>query len=149
MNAPEMRSRILVADDNEEILNFLRESLESFGAEVESVCNGERALEVAFVRPFDLVVLDIDMPQMDGLETCRRLRALPFTAELPVLFLTADTRASTIEEAFRVGATDFLCKPVNALVLRARISNLIGIRKMSQEVSRISEALKNLGTTRS
>jgi len=87
--------------------------------------NGQAALDlIARQRP-DLVILDIIMPGMDGLEVCRRIRADPFLAKLPILFLTAKGRPSDVAQGLNLGGDDFLIKPFAAVELPARVHALL------------------------
>ena len=110
--------RVLIVDDEERILNFLRPKLKVAGYDVLTARNGAEALEYVRLQQLDLVVLDLVMPQMDGLETLKRLRA--FSA-LPVIVLSA--RDSDIDKikGLRLGADDYLAKPFNPDELVARI----------------------------
>jgi DNA-binding response OmpR family regulator len=110
--------RVLIVDDEERILNFLRPKLKVAGYDVLTAQNGAEALEYVRLQQLDLVVLDLVMPQMDGLETLKRLRA--FSA-LPVIVLSA--RDSDIDKikGLQLGADDYLAKPFNPDELVARI----------------------------
>jgi DNA-binding response OmpR family regulator len=110
--------RVLIVDDEERILNFLRPKLKVAGYDVLTARNGAEALEYVRLQQLDLVVLDLVMPQMDGLETLKRLRT--FSA-LPVIVLSA--RDSDIDKikGLRLGADDYLAKPFNPDELVARI----------------------------
>jgi two-component system KDP operon response regulator KdpE len=110
--------RVLIVDDEERILNFLRPKLKVAGYDVLTARNGAEALEYVRLQQLDLVVLDLVMPQMDGLETLKRLRS--FSA-LPVIVLSA--RDSDIDKikGLQLGADDYLAKPFNPDELVARI----------------------------
>jgi two-component system KDP operon response regulator KdpE len=110
--------RVLIVDDEERILNFLRPKLKVAGYDVLTAQNGAEALEYVRLQQLDLVVLDLVMPQMDGLETLKRLRS--FSA-LPVIVLSA--RDSDIDKikGLQLGADDYLAKPFNPDELVARI----------------------------
>jgi DNA-binding response OmpR family regulator len=110
--------RVLIVDDEERILNFLRPKLKVAGYDVLTASNGAEALEYVRLQQLDLVVLDLVMPQMDGLETLKRLRS--FSA-LPVIVLSA--RDSDIDKikGLQLGADDYLAKPFNPDELVARI----------------------------
>ncbi len=136
--------RILVVDDEPEIREFTTEILRSHGLEVVAVADGSSALVEAVRQRFDLCVLDVNMPGMDGLEVCRHLRAVPFTRTLPVLFLTGIPDTTTIDNAFAAGATDYLVKPVNTTVLWARVSNLLKINELTRKAENTREAIELL-----
>ena len=84
-----MPKTILVVDDEEDILQLLRYNLEKEGYAVRTASNGAQALEVAEKGPLDLILLDVMMPEVDGFEVCRKLRATPLHAVTPIMFLTA------------------------------------------------------------
>jgi DNA-binding response OmpR family regulator len=116
---------ILIVDDEPLVLGSLRRVLESKGFAVIEASSGQQALdEVAKEQP-DLVVLDIVMPDMDGIEVCRRLRGDPYTARLPILFLTAKGRSEEIARALDAGGDDYLVKPLDVVQLPARVRALL------------------------
>ncbi len=103
---------ILVVDDEPNTVEFLRITLEMSGYDVLEALDGITALQkVATCHP-DLVLLDVMMPEMDGLEVCRRLRAQRDTADLPIVILSARTSVEAIREGLDAGATRYLTKPV-------------------------------------
>ena len=94
--------------------------------------NGDQALTFASsITPPDLILLDIMMPVMDGYEVCRRLKADPKTADIPVIFLTAKTDTADETKGLALGAVDYLTKPVNPEILKARVSNHLQLKKHS------------------
>ena len=118
-------AQILVVDDDHEVLESIQEILEDAGHEVQVVSNGQKALDLLADHNFDLVVLDIIMPEMSGIEVCNRIRANPFWAKLPILFLTAKNRPDNIVEGLDAGADDYLTKPFEVIELPARIRALL------------------------
>jgi two-component system sensor histidine kinase/response regulator len=138
--ARESRARILVVDDSEANRLVVRGLLAPLGYEITLVESGARALEVFQERELDLVMLDVMMPEMDGFETCAELRRLPGGEDIPVLFLTALGDAETHEEALRVGADDFLTKPVGRLELLLRVRSLTRLKRLQRSLEK-SEAL--------
>jgi len=117
--------RVLVVDDDPDIRDVVSVMLEAVGLAVVSVESAEDALERAVVAPFDLMVLDWNLPKMTGLELCRVVRKHPTLAELPVLFLTANASSQDMVEAFAGGADDYVVKPFRAPELGARIFSLL------------------------
>jgi DNA-binding response OmpR family regulator len=103
--------RVLVADDDEDIVDLLRMNLAAGGYEVEAAYDGEQAWEAVLASPPDLVVLDVMMPKMDGLEVLARLRAEPRTREVPVVMLTARTTDTDVWQGWQAGADYYLTKP--------------------------------------
>lgn len=116
--------KVLVVDDEEPILELLKYNLEKQGYEVKTATNGQIALEVAKKFHPDLVLLDIMMPKMDGVEACRHLRAMPELANTFIVFLTARAEEYSEIAAFDVGADDYILKPIKPRALMSRISAL-------------------------
>jgi DNA-binding response OmpR family regulator len=121
----EIMAHILVVDDEESILNSVCQILEDAGHTTCRATCGQAALDVIERQTPDLVVLDVIMPEMDGVEVCRRLRANPFLVKLPVLFLTARGRPSDVARGLDAGGDDYLIKPFDAVELPARIRALL------------------------
>lgn len=118
----ETPARILVVDDEESITEFVSYNLRKEGYEVEVASTGDDALRMALEHPFDLVVLDIMLPGIDGYEICRRIRA---TSEVPVLFLSArDTELDKVV-GLEIGGDDYLAKPFGIRELQARVKALL------------------------
>lgn len=116
--------KVLVVDDEEPILELLKYNLEKQGYEVKTASNGQIAVEVAKKFHPDLVLLDIMMPKMDGVEACRQLRAMPDLANTFIVFLTARAEEYSEVAAFDVGADDYILKPIKPRALMSRISAL-------------------------
>jgi DNA-binding response OmpR family regulator len=118
-------AHILIIDDEPLILNSIRRVLEREGFEVSEAPGGQQGLDLIAQKSPDLIVLDIVMPEMNGQEVCRRLRADPFTARLPIIFLTAQGRPEQIAHGLDAGADDYLVKPFDVIELPARIRALL------------------------
>jgi DNA-binding response OmpR family regulator len=103
--------RVVVADDDPDIVDILTFNLESAGYEVESAADGAAALELVTASRPDLVVLDIMMPKMDGLEVLAALKAEPSTKEIPVVMLTAKTSDTDLWSGWEAGADYYITKP--------------------------------------
>lgn len=116
--------KVLVVDDEEPILVLLKYNLEKEGYDVKTANNGHLAVEIAKKSKPDLVLLDIMMPQMDGVETCRQLRAMPDLVKTFIVFLTARSEEYSEVAAFDVGADDYITKPIKPRALMSRISAL-------------------------
>lgn len=117
--------KILAVDDNRQVLNSIRRVLEVEGFTVVTASTGAEALAMIKEEKPALVVLDVIMPEMDGLEVCRQLRADPFFARIPIIFLTAKSRPSDAAEALDAGGDDFLTKPFEVIEMPARIRALL------------------------
>ena len=117
--APAGRRRVLIVEDEQELARLVKRHLEVNGCEARIASDGESALHAADERPFDLVLLDIMLPGIDGLEVCRRLRARKH--HMPVVMLTA--RSSELEKVLglEIGADDYVTKPFSIQELLARI----------------------------
>jgi putative two-component system response regulator len=121
------RPTILVVDDTPANLSLLSNLLkEQYRIKVAN--NGIKALELAAASPPDLVLLDIMMPEMDGFEVCRRLKAAAATRTVPVIFLTAKTEIEDEEQGFSVGAVDFIHKPISPPIVAARVKTHLEIK---------------------
>jgi PleD family two-component response regulator len=116
-----MTERILVADDDRDIGRFVELNLTLEGFDVELVHDGEAALRSASANPPDLIVLDVMMPVMDGVEVVRRLRAQAATAAVPVVMLTAKSLSADKVVGLTAGADDYIVKPFDTLELVARV----------------------------
>src|SRR5687768_14590980 len=108
---PRARERILVVDDEEDILELVTYNLARSGFDVSGVATGELALKSARAAPPDLVVLDLMLPGVDGVETCRLLKRDPRTRDVPVLMLTARGEESDVVKGLEIGADDYVTKP--------------------------------------
>jgi len=116
--------KVLVVDDEEPILELLKYNLEKSGYEVKIAQDGAKAVDIAKKFVPDLVLLDIMMPKMDGVETCRQLRGLPELQKTFVVFLTARSEEYSEVAAFDIGADDYITKPIKPRALMSRISAL-------------------------
>src|SRR3954470_7383593 len=120
-------ARILVVDDTPQNVRLLEAILVPRGYAVIGAASGEQALDLVAQQPPDLILLDIMMPGIDGHEVCRRLRADPTTALLPVVMVTASGDQNKVK-ALESGADDFIPKPVNQAELLARVRSLLRIK---------------------
>jgi len=134
-------ARILVVDDDATTRRSLRAILERTRYRVESVAGGDEAMAIFPAYRPDLVLLDILMPGMDGIETCRQIRALPGGDLVPILFLTGDSRAETQSDACRAAGDDVLHKPVLPTELIFRIRSLMRLKRLQAQVQAERDAL--------
>lgn len=114
--------KILVVDDELDILELLQYNLNKEGYQVKVAEEGKKAVEVAKEFAPDLILLDIMMPQQDGVETCRQIRAIPELSNVFVIFLTARAEEYSEIAAFDVGADDYITKPIKPRALMSRIN---------------------------
>jgi adenylate cyclase len=139
MNAPSQPSgsRILVVEDAPANIQTLTATLKERGYQISVATNGRQALDVVGrVRP-DLILLDVMMPEMDGFETCRQLKASEQWRQIPVIFLTAKTETADIVKGFELGAVDYVAKPFNAHELLARVNTHLTIDRLHRENERL------------
>jgi two-component system phosphate regulon response regulator PhoB len=127
------RERILVVEDEEEIQELLRYNLAKEEYQVSLAGTGEEALASARGHPPDLVLLDLMLPGVDGLEVCRRLRADPATREVPIVMLTAKGEEVDIVTGLELGADDYITKPFSPRVVIARVRAVLR-RRATQPV---------------
>jgi DNA-binding response OmpR family regulator len=126
-----MSRLVLVADDEEDILKLVTTIIERLGHEVVSVRDGAGALAAIRERRPDLVVLDISMPEVDGLEVLRRVRADEETSDLPVLLLSARAQEDDVRHGFETGASAYVKKPFSPGELASRVDALLGTAAQS------------------
>ena len=127
--------KILVVDDEDLLVKGIRFNLQNEGYEVITGSNGLEAIELAQTQQPDLIILDIMMPELDGLSACARIRE---TSDVPIILLTAKTEDIDKLMGFEQGADDYLTKPFNILELKARVRALL---------RRVSRQSQNSGTT--
>jgi adenylate cyclase len=138
-----MSNRILIVEDTPANIQALASILKDKGYQISVATNGKQALEVlARVQP-DLILLDVMMPEMDGFETCRRLKAHEIWRHIPVIFLTSKTETTDIVQGFELGAVDYVAKPFNAHELLARVNT-----HLTMDELRRSLAAKNVELAR-
>ena len=123
------RTKILIADDEANILNLAGETLRQFGYEVITAGDGKSAIEKAISERPDLIVLDRNMPGMDGTEVCRKIRDNKFIGTTPIIFLTAQDSNKQILEGLAQGANDYITKPFNMSELTERVKSLLEKQK--------------------
>jgi DNA-binding response OmpR family regulator len=127
---------LLVVDDNEDNRDALSRRLIQRGYSVQVAAGGEEALALIASQAFDLILLDVEMPGMSGLEALKRLRATPSQTQLPVIFVTARAQAPDVVQGLQCGANDYVTKPVDMPVAIARIETQLPHRRGSARASR-------------
>lgn len=126
-------TKILIVDDETDILDFLSYNLKKEGFDVSTASNGIDALEIAHKTDPDLIILDIMMPELDGIEVCRRLREKPKFNHTTITFLTARDEDFTQIKALDVGGDDYISKPIKPQVLISRVKALLRRNKKEEE----------------
>ena len=122
--------RVLVVDDSSLVRLYYRDILEKSGFDVDQAMNGVEAMERVLAQPFDLLIVDVNMPKMDGFSFVRELRrSNSEAAVLPVLIITTEAGREDAEEARAVGANFYLVKPVSEADLRDHVAVLTGYRR--------------------
>ena len=130
---------ILITDDNPDNIKVAGSTISTMGYKIAVAQNGEDTIEFAKKKQPDLIILDIMMSGMNGLETCRILKSDSTTGDIPVIFLTAKTDNDTIKAGFDAGAVDYITKPFNSQELLARV-------KVHAELQQYKKALKKLAS---
>ena len=125
---------ILVVDDTPANLEVISEALTDAGYEVAAALSGDRALKQVQHRPPDLILLDIQMPGIDGFETCRQLKQTAATAEIPIIFMTALSDAESKIKAFALGAVDYVTKPFQEAEILARVATHLKLSQLAQSL---------------
>jgi signal transduction histidine kinase/DNA-binding response OmpR family regulator len=126
------KTTVLLVDDSDDFRSYLRDSLKNQYAILEAP-NGKVGLKLAFNHLPELIICDVMMPEMDGIELCRRIREDSRTSHIAVILLTARTAAEQKVEGFKAGANDYITKPFSFEVLESRIENLVKMRALSHE----------------
>lgn len=120
-----MNTRILVADDDPDLRQYVRVALQRDGYEVIEAVDGEQVLARAVDSAPALILLDVMMPDLDGFDTCRKLKSDARTNAVPVIFISARADLRSREEGLRLGAEDYLNKPINLKDLAQRVRTAI------------------------
>jgi diguanylate cyclase (GGDEF)-like protein len=128
----------LVADDEDLGRLLLSEALAQFGLAVSAHADGAAALAAALTQNLAIVLLDVDMPGLDGFAVCRRLRAEPRFANVPIVMVTGHEDSAAIDMAFEAGATDFISKPVNWALLPRRLGYILRNAAAAERVERLA-----------
>jgi len=123
------KKKILVVDDEKDILELLEYNLEKEGYEILKAMTGEEALELVKRKNPDLIILDLMLPDVDGLEVCKMLKKAPKTGSIPIIMLTAKGEESDIIVGLELGANDYITKPFSPGVLIARVKAILRRRE--------------------
>ncbi|MBF0183266.1 MAG: response regulator [Magnetococcales bacterium] len=136
-NTQSDRATILVVDDTTENIDVLSGILRA-EYKVKAALNGERALRIAHSEPRpDMILLDVMMPGMDGYEVCRRLKADPFTAAIPVIFITAKIEVEDERLGLQLGAVDYITKPISPPIVELRVRTQLALYDQRRELERL------------
>src|SRR6187402_280428 len=140
-----MTARILVVDDIPANVKLLEARLTAEYFDVTTAMSGAEALSICERAQCDIVLLDVMMPEMDGFETCRRLKANPATHHIPVVMVTALDQPSDRVRGLEAGADDFLTKPVSEVALIARVRSLARLKLVTDELRMRAVTSKEIG----
>jgi len=134
---------ILIADDEPRNLQLLMSILSEVNYQIYVASNGSMALKKAKSIIPDLILMDINMPQMDGFEACKQLKSSQSTAGIPVIFLTARTETDDIVKGFELGAVDYIVKPFNSHELLSRVNTHVELRRKEQQILQSYQVIKD------
>lgn len=131
------RARLLIVDDEPINIRMLDAMLRD-DYDISAATSGEQALKRAFTTPPDLILLDIQMPTMDGYEVCRRLKDNEHTRDIPIIFVTAKTDTAEEIHGLELGAVDYITKPFHPLIVRIRLKNHLELKQQRDLLNRLS-----------
>jgi len=133
---------ILIVDDRDENVLALEVMLSLPGVEIVTARSGAEALRLILRQEFAVILLDVIMPTMDGFETARLIRMREASKRIPIIFLTAAGELDMVSEAYAAGAVDFLIKPLNPEIVKAKVSVFVELYRMTRQIRRQEEALR-------
>lgn len=138
------KQTVLLVDDNQEVLLYLEQQLQPDYTVMKAI-NGKDALEQLESTFPNIVISDVMMPEMNGLELCKRIKESQDFCHIPVILLTAKSMVSQVEEGLEAGADDYIVKPFQVSLLKARVRNLLSLREKMKSIYGESLTLRNLG----
>ena len=141
-SVPKESASVLIVDDDKTLRLLMRESLEQAGFSVEEAADGRQAVALFMHKRPDLVLLDVMMPDMDGIHTCSALRKLPGGANIPIIIVTGLENVDFITQAYEAEATDFITKPLNWTLLSHRVRYVLRASQALEDLSRSQGALQ-------
>ena len=133
---------VLIVDDIVDTVRLLSCTLKGQGYDVLAAYSGREALEVASAERPDVILLDVMMPEMNGFEVCRRLKADPTLRRIPVLLVTAKDLDEDVIAGLDAGAEDYVTKPFHQLVLSARLRAALRVKRFHDEIAQLNEQLR-------
>jgi DNA-binding response OmpR family regulator len=140
LQADQAKSQVMVVDDDPMLLEVVRSLLEPWGLKVTTLTNSQQFWQVLEATSPDILILDIEMPQMSGIDLCQIVRNDSYWTDLPILFLTAHTDPNTVNQVFSVGADDFVCKPIAGPELVTRIINRLDRTRLSRRLTKVVQS---------
>lgn len=142
--AEERVPKILVADDNQQNLELIEAYLAELDCELVTAEDGEATLQKVKEHTPDLILLDVMMPKVSGFEVCKRLKADPATASIPILMVTSLHEIADIERGVEAGTDDFLSKPIHKQILLKRVRSLLKVTELRGELERTLAYLREV-----
>jgi len=133
---------ILIVDDDAKNIKLVASFLSVVkNYNLSYATNGSKALELLKDKPYDLILLDINMPVMDGFELCKRIKEDPYTKNIPVIFLTAMLDDKSMETGFRLGAADYITKPIKKLELVSRVKTIFAFHQYEKKINSLKKRI--------
>jgi two-component system, OmpR family, alkaline phosphatase synthesis response regulator PhoP len=136
--------RILIADDNSANRELLEAYLADFDCEIETAVDGQDTLDKVHAFEPDLILLDVMMPKLSGFEVCRKVKDDPKTSGAMVLMVTALNELGDIERAVNAGTDDYLSKPINRVALLKRVSTMLKLKCVTDELERLRAYIREM-----
>jgi len=133
---------ILIVDDNPQNLQILGKQLQEQNYDIEFAINGPAALEWIDIKQFDLILLDINMPEMSGFDVCKKIRSNQDMNNVPIIFLSAETERESILRGFELGAQDYITKPFDSRELIVRVKTHITLKETLEELVNLNRSLE-------
>lgn len=142
MDATHTNPRILIVDDNPKNLQVLGKNLQLEKFEIEFAINGASTFEWLEATPFDLILLDVNMPGMNGFDVCKRIRSYPRFDNMPILFITADNDKESIVKGFEAGGQDYITKPFDVKELIMRVKTHLALKTSVEKLAELNTVLE-------
>ena len=137
MKTPTLPATILIVDNEPQNISLLNMALMADKYIVKAARSGTQAIKICHTMPIDLILLDVMMPEMDGFETCRRLKENPKTSAIPVIFATGRGEIEQESLGFACGAVDYITKPIRAAIVRARVKTHLALYDQNRELEQL------------
>ncbi|MBI5511715.1 MAG: diguanylate cyclase [Deltaproteobacteria bacterium] len=139
--------KILVVDDDASLREFAVETLATLGYTIETAADGVQAIEKVRADPPDVIILDVMMPKMNGLEVCRVVKSFAVESFIPIILVTVKADIESKVTGLKIGADDYLTKPYNPLELRARVASMLRIKAIQDKLNAKRRELESLSIT--
>ena len=145
---PRPRAKILVVDDQQGIREQISRTLAELGHEIVEAASGAAGLHQAAATRPDLVLLDLMLPDMTGIEVCERLRGQPETRDCPIIVVSGLQTGAALEDSIIAGADDFLAKPIDRVELTVRVRSMLRVRNIQDDQRRVEAYIHQLRALR-